>query len=452
MEVSGPIAVPSYEPSRSPDVERQYSPHPPEAAGGRSMKLVLLWREHRFLWRVAWKTAVLAYAVAFILPKHYESVTKIVPGENLGGAAGLMGKLAGGAGSAGGGLGLDPASLLALKTPGAFYVEVMKSRTVQDKLIDSFDLRRRYSLFGRWFPHIYNSKFGRWMQPGYYTTRNKLKSFTGFEEDKKSGVITVTVTDYDRETAAKIANAYVLELNRLAADLNTSDAHRERMFLEDRLKSAKHDLDQASLALSEFSSKNSVMDPQNQGRTMMDAAIRIQGELIVSESKLKGLQQTYSDDNMQVRTLKAGISELKNQLKKLMGSGTAVTDSALYPSMRTLPMLGYQYTDLYRQAKIQETVYEFLTQQYELAKIQEAKELPTVRVMDPAVPAERKSGPARLLITGLSVLVGLVLACCWVIGRSSWEQIPAHHQHRLLVAEVSSDVKAFMRKIRGGNS
>jgi uncharacterized protein involved in exopolysaccharide biosynthesis len=450
VEASGPTPVPIYEPSSSPDLEREYSPHSPDARVGKNTKLALLWRERGFLWRVMWKTAVLAYAVALILPVHYESATKIVPGENQAGAAGLLGKIAGGAGASGGGLGLDPASLLGMKTPGAFYVEIMKSRSVQDRLIDKFDLRRRYSMVGRWFPRFYNSKVWHWMQPDYYATRKKLKSFTDFEEDKKSGVITVTVTDYDRETAAKIANDYVLELNRLAADLNTSDAHRERMFLEDRLKSAKQDLDQASLAVSQFSSKNSVMDPQNQGRTMMDAAARIQGELIVSESKLKGLQQTYSDDNVQVRTLKAGISELQNQLKKLMGSGTQATDPALYPSMRTLPLLGYQYTDLYRQARIQETLYEFLTQQYEMAKIQEAKELPTVRVMDPAVPSERKSGPIRTLIVLLSVLGGLALACYWVIARRSWEEMPAHDSRRLLAAEVSSDLKGFMRKIRGG--
>ena len=364
MEASGPAVVPAYEPSRPPDLERQYRPHAPEPGGRGAERLALLWRERRFLWGVAWKTLIAAIVVAFLLPVHYEAVTKIVPGENQGGSMGLPGRLAGGVSSSGGGLGLglDPASLLGLKTPGALYVEIMKSRTVQDRLIDRFNLRRHYWMTGRWRP------------ASYYVTRKKLKSFTDFEEDKKSGVITLTYTDYDKQTAAQIANAYVEELNRLAADLNTSDAHRERLFLEDRLKSAKQDLDQASLALSRFSSKNTVMDPQNQGRSMMDAAARIQGELIAGESELRGLREIYSDENVKVRTLKARIGELQAQLKKLMGgSGTggaeeAAPGSTLYPSMRTLPLLGYQYADLYRQAKIQETVYEFLTQQYEMAK------------------------------------------------------------------------------------
>jgi len=460
VEASRPAVVPAYEPSSPPDLERRYPEHAPEPGGGKAEKMALLWRDRRFLWSVAWKTAILAYAVAFLLPKHYEGVTKIVPGEAQGGGMGLLGKLAGAGGSAGGGLGLglDTSSLLGLKTPGAFYVEIMKSRTVQDGVIDTFDLRRRYTILGRLFPGVYKSKFGlRWLQPSYYTTRKKLKSFTDFDEDKKSGVITITVTDYDAQTAADIANDYVEKLNRLASDLNTSDAHRERLFLEERLQSAKQDLDQASLALSQFSSKNTIMDPQSQGRTMMDAAARIQGELIAAGAELKGYQEIYSDDNVKVRTTKARIGELQAQLKKLMGSsGTAAEPgtaaSGLYPSMRTLPLLGYQYSDLYRQAKIQETVYEFLTQQYEMAKIREAKELPIVRVMDRAVKPERKSGPIRLLITGLSVLGGLALACFWVLGRNQWEQLSAEDPRRLLAAEVAGDLRASIKKMRRGAS
>lgn len=446
MEASGPAVVPAYKPAGPPD-ERHRS-YPPESSG-MAEKLTLLWRQRRFLWGVAWKTAIAAYAIAWLLPVHYEGVTKIVPGENQGSSGNLLSKLTGGGGPGGAaaGLGLDPTSVLGLKTPGAFYVEVMKSRSVQDRLIDQFDLRRRYTVLGRWFPHIYESRFGKWLQPGYYNTRKRLKSFTDFDEEKKSGVITVTCTDYDPQVAAAICNAYVAELNRLAADLNTSDAHRERVFLEDRLKSAKQELDRASLELSQFSTKNAVMDPQTQSRTMLDAAARIQGELIASESELKGLEQIYAPDSIKVRTVRAKIGELQAQLNKLMGSSAAAPNEA-YPSMRALPLLAYQYSDLYRQSKIQETVYEFLTQQYEMAKIQEAKELPTVRVLDPAVRPERKSGPIRTLITGLSLLLAVAIAAFWVIGQDAWQRLPPADPHRLLTAEVVRDLKAVVAKMR----
>ncbi len=95
---------------------------------------------------------------------------------------------------------------------------------------------------------------------------------TAISEDRKSGIITISVTDRDPQRAAAIANAYVDELNSLVAQLSTSAAHREREFLEDRLKVAKVDLDEASNQLAQFSSKNNTLDIQVEGKATSDAA------------------------------------------------------------------------------------------------------------------------------------------------------------------------------------
>jgi uncharacterized protein involved in exopolysaccharide biosynthesis len=435
VEASGPAVVPVFKPSRVPD---------PRPERGRLASLTLLWRERRFLCGVAWKTFLAAAIVSLLLPKHYQAATKIVPGETQS-TAGLLSKLAGAGGASGSALGIDSASILGLKTPSALYIEIMKSRTVQDQLIQAFDLQTHYFMGAARFPNLRGK---------LYATRKKLQAFTTFDEDRKSGLITVTCTDYDPQLAARICNAYVAEMNRLSAELNTSDAHRERVFLEDRLQAAKQDLDRASLALGRFSSKNTVMDPQSQSRSMMDAAARVQGELIVAETDLKGFQQIYSEDNIKVRTARARIGELQAQLKKLLGAQGLNADpgpaNSSYPSMRALPLLGYQYSDLYRQAKIQENVYEFLTQQYEIAKIQEAKELPTVRVLDLAVVPERKSGPSRILVVVLSVAGALALACWWVIRRDLWNELPADDPRRALAAEVYRDLKITVGKMKRG--
>jgi len=448
VEASGPAIVPAYEPSIHSDRERPYPVPEPDPSDKRAEKLWLLWKARRFLFGVLWKSALLATIAAFLIPKHYESVVRIVPAESStsGGSSSMMGLLSkamgGGDGSSGLGMGLDAASLLGAKTPAAFYVEVLKSRTVQDRLINSFDLRARYRKLT------------------YYEARKKLTKFTDIEQDSKSGVITLKVTDYEPKVAAQIANAYIQELNRLAVDLNTSSAHREREFLEERLKTAKQDLSRASLDLSQFTSRNSMVDPQNEGKAMMDAASRLQGELIAHETELKGLQEIYSNDNVRVRTLNARIAELRVQLKKIVGSSVVAgkdastpdasgPNSGLYPSMRTLPTLGSRYADLYREAKIQEAVYAFVTQQYELAKIQEAKEVPIVRVMDAGEVPEKKSSPIRSLIVGLSVLSALTLACFWVIGKHHWEHVSANDPYRLLAAEISAEVRAVAGKFRG---
>jgi uncharacterized protein involved in exopolysaccharide biosynthesis len=428
VESNGPAIAPSYEPSFAPEL----GPEQPER--GATAKLWLLWQQRAFLWRVVWITTVVSVVVAFIIPVRYKSTAELVVGENSGSSplSALLNKSSGaGSGLA---LGMDPATLLGLKTPGAFYVEVLKSRTVQDRLVEKFDLRTHYS-----------KKY-------YQDARKKLNRMTDIDEDKKSGVITLSVTDWDPRFAAALARSYIEEMNRVAAGLNTSAAHREREFLEERLKSAKQDLDLASLQLSEFSSKHTMMDVQQQGRAMMDAAARLQGELIASQSELKGLEQIYSDDNVRVRSLKARIGELQAQLRKMVGSYTTpgnVTDSTEgdSPSIRTLPALGYRYQDLYREAKTQESIYDFLTQQYELARVEEAKELPVVRVMDqPNVP-EKKNSPIRSLVVGLSVFVAFVLGCVWVMEREKWERLPAHDSRRMLASEVGADVKATFKKI-----
>jgi capsule polysaccharide export protein KpsE/RkpR len=399
-----------------------------------------LWRSRRLLWAVTWKTLIASIVLAFLVPSHYKSAVRFVPGENsnTGGGSSMMGLLSKALGSDNSsmGFGLDAASLLGAKTPGAFYLEVLKSRTVQDRLINRFDLRARYR------------------KSTYFEARKKLTSFTDVEEDKKSGVITLTVTDYEPKIAAQIANAYVDELNRLAVDLNTSSAHRERQFLEERLATAKQDLAKASASLSQFTSKNSMVDPQNEGHAVMDAAARMQGELIASETELKGLQQIYSDDNVRVRTLKARMAELQSQLKKLVGqnndaaSQDTVGWSAPYPSMHTLPGLGSRYAELYREAKIQEAVYAFVTQQFEMAKIQEAKELPIVRVMDAGVAPEKRSSPIRSLIVGGSVFGAFLLACLWVVGKYRWQQLPADDSYRLLAADVAGEFRSVFAKLR----
>lgn len=433
MEGRGASTVPIY-PSL-PEMEQR-----PAEEQGKVAKLWLLWNERRLFWRVAWKTLALAVVVSFLLPKHYEATVKVVPGENSSsGMMGLPGKLANMENSGVGNgisLALDATGLLGGKTPTAFYVEILKSRSLEDSIIDRFNLRVRYWKTGSWWPR------------SYYTTRKKLSSFTDIEEDKKSNVITLTVTDYDPATAAQIANAYVTELNRAAAGLNTGEAHRERVFLEGRLREAKQDLDQTALALSQYSSKNTIMDPQDQGRAMMDAAARVQGEIIAAEAELKGLEQIYSDDNVRVRTLKARIETLQGKLHSMTGK-QAQPAAPDYPSMTSLPILGYRYSDLYRQTKIQEAIYEFLTQQYETAKIDEARELPSVRVMDPAVAPERKSSPHRILIWICSLFGAMVLTTWWVLGKNSWERIPPDDSRRLLAADVKEEIRRGIAKIRG---
>jgi capsule polysaccharide export protein KpsE/RkpR len=365
--------------------------------------------------------------IALLIPSRYESAVQLMPPDNqsstgLAMLAALTGKA--------GGLGAIAGDLLGAKSSGALFVGVLGSKTVQARLCEQFDLKKVYSV-----------KLEE-------DARKKLAENTDLAEDRKSGIISITVTDHDPARAAAISQAYTAELNRLVVSLSTSSAHRERVFLEERLTAVKHDLDEAAKKFSQFSSKNSTIDIKEQARAMVEAASILQGQMIAAQSELKGLEEIYTPGNVRVRAVQARISELQTQLDKLSGKGygepgSKPTEASLYPSIRELPILGVAYADLYRQAKIQEVVFETLTQQYELAKVQEAKEIPSVKVLDAARLPEKKSFPPRSLITCLTGLAVLAAAMMGLYVQSKWDEKAANDPGRLFANEVFQTVHTW---------
>jgi capsule polysaccharide export protein KpsE/RkpR len=240
--------------------------------------------------------------------------------------------------------------------------------------------------------------------------------------------------------------------------LSTSSARRERIFLEERLKAVSLDLEAAEKDFSQFSSKNTAIDIKEQGKAMVEAAATLQGQYIAAQSELEGLKQVYTDNNVRVRSVRARIAELKRQLEKLGGKGELPSDPSgqqadfLYPSIRKLPLLGVTYADLYRRTRVQEAVFESLTKEYELAKVQEVKEIPTVKVLDsPNIP-ERKSFPPRLLIMFLGTVFAFGLATTWVFGKTAWDHTDSNNPKKAFAQEVFTTARASIPKFAQNGS
>jgi uncharacterized protein involved in exopolysaccharide biosynthesis len=412
--------------------------------------LRLLWNERAFLVRAAGIGLMISAVVAFAIPKRYTTSTRLMPPDSQSSSSMLM--LAGMAQKAGTGLGSMAGDLLGLKSSGALFVGMLQSQTIQDHLVEQFELKK-----------VYRKRL-------LLDARTQLSDKTSVQEDRKSGIITITVTDRSPQRAAAIANAYVNELNTMVAQLSTSSAHRERIFLEGRLQSVRRDLDDAETQLAQFSSKNSTLDIQQQGKAMLDAAAGLAGQMIAAESELQGMRQIYTENNARVRELSARVAELRRELDKIGGMDRSVArarqsnaDSPLepvadtsadmpYPSIRQLPLLGAKYADYYRQAKIQETVYELLTQQNELAKVEEAKETPSVKVLDPAEIPEKKSYPPRLIVMLLGTLIALGLALARIVGTTRWHGIDPEDERKVFAREVFASVKTQMRLLPQGTS
>lgn len=311
--------------------------------------------------------------------------------------------------------------LLGAKSTGALFIKVLQSRTVEDDLVNRFDLRKRYHT-------------NYWEE-----ARNKLQANTSIDEDKKSGVIMITVRDRDPQFAAALAGAYVDALDHVMSEASTSSARRERIFIEQRLADEKKALEAAEEKFSRFSSSNMALNIPEQTRVMVESVARLQGELIAARSEMEGLRQVYTPENTRVKTVQARINELQRALAKIntgeAGGGTSATNP--YPSVKNLPLVGVTWTDLYRSTKLHETVYELLTQQYEVASIQEARELPTVKVLDkPTVPEERH--PSIPAVTAIGTLISIALACLGFLLQRSWRAWLPDDPRRLLLARIST--------------
>ena len=390
-------------------------------------RLRTLCDERRFLGRLSVLGLLLATVVAFLIPKVYSSRVQIMPPDTQSTSAlSLMAGLAGQTG----GLGAVASDLFGMKSTGALFIGVLESRTVQDRIVQRFDLKKVY---------------GTTMEDA---ARQKLAQNTGISEDRKSGIILLSVDDRDPKRAAAIAGAYVDELDTLMAQLTTSSARRERIFLEQRLNSVKQDLDSAEKDFSQFASKNGTIDITEEGKAMVGAAATLEGQLMAAQSELEGLKQIYSDNNVRVRATQARITELHRQLANFSGKPETASDANagsstdLYPSLRHLPILGVPYADLYRRLKVEEAVYETLTKEYELAKVQEAKEIPTVKVLDPPEVPERKSYPPRLQIMMLGTLLGLGLGITWLLGRAHWQTIAVEDPGRQFAEEIFRGIRS----------
>jgi uncharacterized protein involved in exopolysaccharide biosynthesis len=433
---------------------------PEDSRALQAERLRLLWERRRFVLRASAVGLLASTLVAFLIPKSYTSTAQLMPPDTQSTSA-----LAMMAAKASGGLGAVADDLLGVKSSGALFVGVLRSQTAEDRLVQQLDLRK-----------VYGKRL-------VTDARAKLDENTTISEDRKSGIVSIRVTDHNPQRAAALANAYVDQLNSLVAELSTSSAHRERVFLGERLKVAKLELDDASNQLAQFSSKNNTLDIQEEGKAMLDAVGMIAGELIATQSQLQGLRQIYTDSNSRVRSMNARVAELRRQLEKLGGTqGNAAKNrqsstlariqavdpplgqaddpaadpppeqpSAMpYPTIRNLPLLGVKYADYYRRAKIQETVFELLTQQYELAKVEEAKETPSVKVLDPARIPEKKSFPPRLLIMFLGTLMAVGLAIVWVWGTARWNEAGAEDPRKVFVQEMAATLKPRMSWVTKG--
>lgn len=426
-----------------PDLEHELLVEAEDVSARRQKvvaRLALLWQQRGLIFRYSAVGFVLSTIVALVIPVRYSSTTRLMPpdqaGQGLGSMLSALSKT--------GDLGSVGSQLLGLKTSGDLFIGVLHSRTVEDDLIDKFNLRKVYGV------------------KRYQDARKALEASTDAAVDRKSAILTIKVTDGDPNRAAAMGREYVDALNRIVITLNTSSAHKERVFLEDRLVTVQQDLEKAEKDFSAFASQNTAIDVKEQGRAMIGAAADLEGQLIAAETQLEGLRQIYTSNNVRIRSIQARIDEYRHQLQKLGGKAAPTGEGEtpdeataehtdLYPSIRQLPILGVTWADLYRRSRVEETIFETLTKQYELAKVEEARETPSVKVLDAADIPETKSFPPRKLLVLVGTSLGFVFATLLILVNARWREVDPADPAKRLAREILQTIKKspWMRWLTG---
>jgi len=397
----------------------------------------LLWRERRFIFRCTLCGLVLFAMFSFLLPNHYTATTRLMPpdysaGPNLALSLPAMSE------SSTGGTGIMgmASRLLGINTSGDLLIGVLQSQNVEDRVIMKLDLM-----------HVYSDDY-------IEDARKHLEGHTSLYTDPKNGIISISVTDKKPARAAQIANEYVAELNQALAEVNTSSAHRERLFLEQRLQEVKQQSEADAKEFALFASQNGAVDIPDQAKAMVAAGAELQSQLIVAQAELKGLEQIYSENNSRVKAARARVSELQSQANKFGGKNVNPSTDAqlsqdqLYPSVRQLPLLGVKYLDLYRRSKVDDAVFELLTKEYEIAKIQEAKEIPTAQVLDLALVPKKKASPHRFIISVSGMLGALVYCWAYLVGCLVWECTDNSDPKKRILREVFSTFNLQSNRVR----
>ena len=405
----------------------------PSSERGMIRNLWKIWQKRRLLAKVGGRALIVSTLAVFLIPIRFESVARVLPSDSIPHTGGMLSTLAGISGSSSGS---SPSSLLDIagealgtKNNGALYVALLHSRTVQENLVRRFDLMK-----------VYHARY-------LDGARKILDQHTEIAEDRKSFVITITVTDHDRQRARGLAQGYVEELNNLLAHVTTSSAGQQRSFLEQRLIQVKKDLGIAETNFSQYASKNATLDLPEQTRAMVESGAILEAQVIAAQSEVEGLQQIYTANNVRVRTAQARLSELQRKLQQMGGAAdgaaahsSGANDQQLYPPIRQLPLLGVEWADLYREVKVEETVFQLLTTQYELARMEEARETPVLNVVDPANLPERKSFPPRLVLIIASTFVCVSLGAVWILALDHWHNISYDDPTKLLVQNVHQSI------------
>lgn len=364
------------------------SPETKKAEIGLLDCLVILAKRKKLVAGVPLVSAIAAALISLAIPNVYLASTKLLPPQqSQSGAAALLSQLGGVAGAVAGSTGL--------KNPNDLYVAMLKSQTVADNLIKKFDLKKIYETDSQ------------------DEARKSLEQKTIITSGK-DGLIIISVEDKDKKFVANLANAYVSELFDLSKVLALTEASKRRMFYERQFEQAKNNLAAAEVALKSGLNTNGVISVDSESRAIVETASRLHAQVSAKEIQLNSMSAFVTPNNPEYKKVQEELNSLKAELSKLE-NGRAKDSLGDQKGGNTLA--GLDNIKLLRDVKYYQMLYELLAKQFEVARMDEAKDPSIVQVLDPAVEPERKYKPKRVIIVLFAFFASLLMVITWIFAR-----------------------------------
>jgi uncharacterized protein involved in exopolysaccharide biosynthesis len=345
--------------------------------------LAKLARHKKIIGGITAGAAVVSLVVSLLMTPIFRAETKILPPQQGSSsiAAQLLNQMGGFANLA--------SSAVGIKSPNEMYIGILRSRTVYDKIIDRFGLMK-----------LYDVKYRE-------DARNNLSNaFTA--KSGKDGMIVVTLEDRDPKRAADMANAFVEEMIRVSKGLALTEAAQRRLFFEEQLKDVKLALASAEEGIKGFQEKTGALKIDDQARTVIQGIGNLRAQIAAREVQYKVAQTFTTPQNPDLQRIEEELRGLKAELNKLEQKGGNSPDP-LMPTGR-MPSVGMEYLRKLREVKYNETLYELLAKQYEMAKLDEARDAVVIQIIDKAVQPERKVKPKRAIIVAVSTFIGFMFS------------------------------------------
>jgi tyrosine-protein kinase Etk/Wzc len=350
--------------------------------------LLLILHGWGYVLRFTLVTALASIIGSLLIPKSYIAETIILPPQQnssvssalvaqLGPLAALAGKDLGG------------------KNSNELYVAMLKSRTVADRLIKRFDLKSVYGM----------SQMS--------DVRERLMLMADIQL-RKDGVISVSVEDRDPKRAADLANAFIEELGVMNQSLAISEASRRRLFFEHEMRKTKDELSQAEAALQKTQEESGMIQLDSQAKAIIESVAEARARVAAKEVQVQSMKSFATSENPDLLRAQQELSALREQLQKLEQGKVSRPGDIQVPT-GSIPAVGLAYIQKYRDVKYSETLFELMTKEYELARIDEARDAGAVQVIDKAEQPEHKSKPKRTLIVILATFIAFLVSCFLVL-------------------------------------